>query len=653
MKHTLKQFLSWVLVFCMVLGFLPTVHASGIVWEKVDQPITAELSERPVQRDETAEYAPGELVRVSIVLDKPSTVQAGYTTMGIAANTRAMDYRAQLLSTQKRMEKTISTQALKGRPLNVVWNLTLVGNIISAWVPYGSMEEIAAVPGVKSVTMEAQYEPAVAEHHEDAVPAAYPSSGMIGSGALWNSGYTGAGSRIAIIDTGTDTDHQSFDSGAYLHALEQNAAARDMSPADYMTTLDLMTEQTIAKVLPQLHAYERYSGLTAEDLYLNEKLPFAFNYVDYSLDIVHDNDQQGEHGSHVAGIAAANRYIPFGDGYVDTRDSVQMLGIAPDAQIVTMKVFGRGNPFDSDYMVAIEDAIMLGCDAVNLSLGTTAPGSPYTDVFGELMEMMQNTDTVVVISAGNAYNWARSSNFGYLYHDDVSFDTVGSPGSYGSAFTVASVENAGAVGAYFTASGRNCFYQESDGYGNRSFTSLDPGGSGTEYEYVLLDAPGNAGDYLGLDVARKIVFVASGSLTSTDKYNFAVAKGAAAVVICDKDDDVYGLDLTGIYYTNPVAAISRSDTLAVMAASTKVSDIAYTGKMTVYGRTGAGVSGSGYYTMSDYSSWGVPSSLTLKPEITAPGGNIRSVWGSNPISGGGSNQYETMSGTSMAIGKAP
>ncbi|MBE6951131.1 MAG: hypothetical protein E7451_07320 [Ruminococcaceae bacterium] len=644
MRHSLKRFLSWMLVLCMVLGLLPAVHASDVTWERVDR--TIELSDRLVQKDESADRDPNEMVRVSIVLEKPSAVEAGYATMGIASDRKAMAYRAELLATQQRMEKTISAQALKGRPLDVIWNMTLVGNIISAWVPYGSIEDIAAIPGVSSVAMEAQYEPAVAERHEGVTPNAYPSSGMIGSGQLWNSGYTGAGSRIAVIDTGTDTDHQSFDSSAYLHALEQNAAAKDMSLAEYKESLDLMTEETIAKVLPQLHAYARYEDLTAAELYRNEKLPFGFNYVDQGLDIVHDNDQQGEHGSHVAGIAAANRYIPTYGGYVDARDHVRMLGVAPDAQLVTMKVFGRGNPFDSDYMVAIEDAIMLGCDAVNLSLGTTAPGSPYTDVFSELMELMQHTDTVVVISAGNAYHWAMASTFGHLYHDDVSFDTVGSPGSYGSAFTVASVENAGAVGSFFTVSGRTCFYEESMGYGNRSFASLDPGGSGTAYEYVLLDAVGNAGDYYGLDVARKIVFVSSGSLSYADKVNFAVAKGAAAVVICDSDDDVYGLDLTGIYYTNPVAAISRSDTNAIMAASTQISDIAYTGTMTVYGRPGAGVTGA--YTMSDFSSWGVPSSLTLKPEITAPGGNIRSVWGSNPVSGGGSNQYETMSGTSMA-----
>ena len=43
------------------------------------------------------------------------------------------------------------------------------------------------------------------------------------------------------------------------------------------------------------------------------------------------------------------------------------------------------------------------------------------------------------------------------------------------------------------------------------------------------------------------------------------------------------------------------------------------------------------YQMSEYSSWGVPGDLALKPEITAPGENIYST-----VNGGG---YGCMSGT--------
>lgn len=51
------------------------------------------------------------------------------------------------------------------------------------------------------------------------------------------------------------------------------------------------------------------------------------------------------------------------------------------------------------------------------------------------------------------------------------------------------------------------------------------------------------------------------------------------------------------------------------------------------------------YEMSEFSSWGATSALTLKPEITAPGGNIYS---SLSIDENGGNVYGYNSGTSMA-----
>ena len=58
-----------------------------------------------------------------------------------------------------------------------------------------------------------------------------------------------------------------------------------------------------------------------------------------------------------------------------------------------------------------------------------------------------------------------------------------------------------------------------------------------------------------------------------------------------------------------------------------------------------------HQTMSDFSSWGGNGALTMKPEITAPGGNIWSVWGANNGTSSPTaahDQYEIMSGTSMA-----
>ncbi len=71
----------------------------------------------------------------------------------------------------------------------------------------------------------------------------------------------------------------------------------------------------------------------------------------------------------------------------------------------------------------------------------------------------------------------------------------------------------------------------------------------------------------------------------------------------------------------------------------------YTGTLAVEGqKLSVSPNYSPYYTMSEFSSWGVPSDLSMKPEITAPGGSIYSVNGAVAAT----DQYELMSGTSMA-----
>ncbi len=73
--------------------------------------------------------------------------------------------------------------------------------------------------------------------------------------------------------------------------------------------------------------------------------------------------------------------------------AVHVQGVAPDAQLLTMKVFGKnGGAYDSDYMAAIEDAILLGCDAVNLSLGSTSPGYAQTPSTRIFLDRLSETD---------------------------------------------------------------------------------------------------------------------------------------------------------------------------------------------------------------------------------------------------------------------
>ena len=104
--------------------------------------------------------------------------------------------------------------------------------------------------------------------------------------------------------------------------------------------------------------------------YVSSKIPFAYNYATHTTDVENSTGYVSNHGSHVAGIAAANRYIKNGSNYVDALTTVHAIGMAPEAQLIVMKVFGGSGAAESDYFVAIEDAITLGCDAINLSLGS-------------------------------------------------------------------------------------------------------------------------------------------------------------------------------------------------------------------------------------------------------------------------------------------
>lgn len=316
MKHThsRNRLLSLLLVLAMLFSFAaPAMAAEGsdakVSFRQVDNSRVTASDREPVVEEETSqpEYADTDMVRGSIFLNQKATVAADFSTEGIATNRAAMAYRAKLQTAQDTL--TASIERVTGEKLDVVWNMTLAADAISANVEYGQIKTIEKLYGVEKVVLETRYEPQESITSAENGPNMVISTQMTGTNVAWQSGYTGAGMRVAIIDTGLDIDHQSVDPDALAFALEENAESRDQSYAAYVSGLDLLDAEEIAGVLSQLNASKHYENLTAKDLYRNLKAPFGFNYVDGSLEITHDNDTEGGHGSHVAGIAAANRYV--------------------------------------------------------------------------------------------------------------------------------------------------------------------------------------------------------------------------------------------------------------------------------------------------------------------------------------------------------
>ena len=303
---------------------------------------------------------------------------------------------------------------------------TFTGFALSA--PIGSMDAIRGVSGVQSAFLD--HETQVSDDGDD-TPA--DAEGTGGADASADSGsaadaesnpmaamraaqhgdvlsaqvmmkadkisQTGAGKVVAIIDTGVDMSHPAF-SGA-LHG----------TPA-----IDSSKGAALARQVGK-------SGT-----YVSEKFPFAYDYADG------DNDASpaGSHGTHVAGITAAN--------------GSQITGIAPDAQIIVGKVArGRGGIPDSALLAALDDMAVIKPDVVNLSLGRTAGMDSAADtLFAGVYEKLQNNGTIVDVAAGNEYSAAYGNKSGknLPYASDPDSSTLGEPSTFVPVVSVASIENA-------------------------------------------------------------------------------------------------------------------------------------------------------------------------------------------------------------------
>ena len=581
----------------------PAVKAEGEwVAEQTQVPdvdlLNAELPQGVKELAEAAElYAADEVVPAFIILEEKPLADTGVSIQAVPANKEA-----DMLAQQNKLIGTISRKVL-GEKLDVRYQFTYLSNAISVNVPFGKLAEIAKLDGVKTVFLMPVYDTCVVSD-----PATATAGDMIGLPSVWaDLGYKGEGMKIAIVDTGLDLDHPSFADAPVLTD----------------TSLELAD---IEAVLDKLNAAELYPGVSAEDLYYSEKIPFAFNYVDQNLKASHDYDDQGYHGSHVAGIAAANAI-----------DSTNVVGVAPEAQVYVMKVFGaNGGAYQDDLMAAMEDALLLDVDVINMSLGATSGFSSEDPEIDAIYGRVEYFDTILTISAGNE----TQSSYGNMWGTDQNPTShpdsavVSSPSTWGGALSIASADNSHVLTTYLTVGNEICAYYDALGL-YTDFRSL----AGEELEYVMVPGLGEAADFEGLDVEGKIAVISRGTINFSLKLYNAEQAGAAGVIIYNNEPGIIYLQMAnedgslndGISGYVPCVAVSQAVGETLAAAETK--------KLVISSEDGLAPSETAGQ-MSDFSSWGVTPSLELKPEITAIGGNMYSCYDDG--------QYGLMSGTSMS-----
>lgn len=586
--------------------------------------VTAEEVENPgvdLKKDSEAEalpedlYQPQEQVRIIVVLEEASLLEQGFTTAQIASadasvvrQTESMERRQEaVLQSISRIVDDFSLEE-EETPLRVKYHYQVAVNGMALEAPYGALEEIRNLDGVKAAFVAPRYDLPEDMTTGGAVanPDMYATQETFGSALTWeNLGYTGQGMRIAVVDTGLDLDHPSF------------AAAPEL-------TEDSLTQEELSGVLKSLNAYELYMShgaveLTADRLYRSAKVPYGFNYVDESLDVTHDNDMQGDHGTHVAGIAAANAV-----------ESSPVVGVAPDAQVLVMKVFGvAGGAYFDDIVAALEDCYRLNVDAVNMSLGSPAGFVDEDDTINEIFGRILESDMVASISAGNSGSAASGNGYGTDRNltEDPDNGIVSSPATYVGATVVASVENESIMCNYFTVGSQQVPFSDVSAM---PFTDL----AGSALTYVMVPGYGAEEDYAGLDVTGKVAVVSRGELDFTAKQTNAHNAGAIACIVYDNvEGDLANMQDAGVL---PNVFVSKAG--GEILADNAVDGTGTLEVQPVNDRVEVDSSLAGQ--LSGFSSWGVTPDLQLTPDVSAPGGNIYST-----LDGG---KYGTMSGTSMA-----
>ena len=407
----------------------------------------------------------------------------------------------------------------------------------------------------------------------------------------------GEGTVIAVIDTGVDMTHQPF------------------SPA--LSGTPGLSEDDVEALTPQL-------GMGKTGIYYNEKFPFAYDYADDDADAAPREGGSGFHGTHVAGIAAGN--------------ADKIVGTAPDAQIIVGKVTRSEDDalLDSSLLAALDDMVVLRPDVINLSLGWTAGMDNEADsVYDTVYKKLQEEGITVNAAAGNAFStgYGNNSGKGLPYASDPDTSVMDEPATYPSVVAVGSVENA-LIRNAFTAAGMDIGYQRARGMNGEKVAYFSDLPAGT-YEYV------DAGFASEEDAAAlkekfpnglsgKIVLVSRGQMTYQKKVENLYDLHPAGVLVYN-NVSVGSLIIMNLTTQDvPAAFISNESGKAMLEAADHHLTL-------VDGKT---VTPSATYSMSDFSSWGVTPDLRLKPEVTAPGGNIYSA-----ILDG---KYDHLSGTSMA-----
>ncbi len=546
--------------------------------------------------------------------------------------------------TELEKEQSAFLQALskKGIAYEIEHTYANVLNAVAIKVDTKYVSEIKKMSGVDSVVITTSYEvPQTVQTQSSHSDVVTNETEVYETGIYDSSKYAakyGEGMVVAVLDTGLD----------YTHAAFQQFQS---SSVDVRWTKNDVKNLINTK---NLAAEVRSGSLEVSDVYMNDKVPFAYDYADDDADVY---PSYSNHGTHVAGIIGG--YDP--SGYTDKDGNPitdkEFLGVVPDAQLMICKVFtddlddpDLGGAVSEDIVAALEDCVTLGVDVINMSLGsscgftTTDDGDDEGEMLNEVYESIGKAGISLICAASNDYSAGYGGVYGTNLAENPDAGTVGSPSTYASALSVASIN--GQAASYLVIDSDSeeidnpyVFFEEARDINSNELdfvgglNELYPSKNG-EFEYVVVPGTGSTSDFSSVaSLFRdknnpRIALVKRGDSTFKEKVEAAKGYGAAGIIVYNNVAGMIRMNLGEVDEPIPAISISLNAGNAMVAGA-----VNKVGKISINEAYAAGP------FMSEFSSWGPTPDLRLKPEITAHGGEITSA-----VPGG----YGEQSGTSMA-----
>lgn len=234
---------------------------------------------------------------------------------------------------------------------------------------------------------------------------------------------------------------------------------------------------------------------------LKDSFKGGFDVIDEDddpMETMHEDGLSTIHGTHVAGIIAANG---------------RLKGVAPDVELYAYRTLGPTGMGTTEQVIeAIEKAVEDGVDIINLSLGNTVNGPDWPTSIA--LDKAVEKGVVAVTSNGNS---------------GPNLWTVGSPGTSSKAISVGASTPPMMVPYLVT---------EPNAKEEIPITQMQKGKEWKftrEYplQYVGL---GTKEDYEGLDVRGKIVLAERGLISFTYKAIIAKEAGAEGLIVYNHSD---------------------------------------------------------------------------------------------------------------------